>query len=216
MESRSQPKRKTGRPLSFDRSAALEAAMLAFWRHGYETTSIVDLTTAMKITAPSLYTAFGDKRQLFLEAVELYVGDPAEQERAIDDAPSAFHAASTLLQAVAIAFTGDETPPGCLLASATATGSREADEVRRVVASIRRRLAARLVSRIERDITEALLPGDTDADALANLVVAVTLGMSVLARDGATRSTLLALGRAALDVWPKGRDRRHIDVTPDS
>ena len=40
----SRPRRKTGRPLSFDRQAALEQAMLAFWRHGYETTSIVDLT----------------------------------------------------------------------------------------------------------------------------------------------------------------------------
>ena len=48
-------RRKTGRPLSFDRDAALEQAMLTFWRHGYESTSIVDLTTAMGITAPSLY-----------------------------------------------------------------------------------------------------------------------------------------------------------------
>lgn len=50
--------------------------MLTFWRYGYETTSIVDLTTAMKVTAPSLYTAFGDKKRLFLEAVRRYVGDP--------------------------------------------------------------------------------------------------------------------------------------------
>ena len=70
------PRRKTGRPLSFDREAALEQAMLTFWRHGYETTSIVDLTTAMGVTAPSLYAAFGDKQRLFLEAVRRYAGDP--------------------------------------------------------------------------------------------------------------------------------------------
>ncbi len=57
-ESDPPPRRKTGRPLSFDRDAALEQAVLTFWRHGYETTSIVDLTTAMGVTAPSLYTAF--------------------------------------------------------------------------------------------------------------------------------------------------------------
>ena len=43
------PHRRTGRPLSFDRDAALEKAMLTFWRYGYETTSIVDLTTAMVV-----------------------------------------------------------------------------------------------------------------------------------------------------------------------
>ena len=67
--------RKTGRPLSFDRTDVLEKAMRAFWRFGYETTSISNLTTAMGITTPSLYGAFGDKKQLFLEAVRRYAGD---------------------------------------------------------------------------------------------------------------------------------------------
>ncbi len=41
------PRRKLGRPLSFDREAALRQAMLTFWRHGYETASVADLTAAM-------------------------------------------------------------------------------------------------------------------------------------------------------------------------
>src|SRR3978361_1815132 len=64
--------RKTGRPLSFDRDAALERAMLVFWRYGYEAASLQELTSAMGITPPSLYSAFGDKEQLFLEAVARY------------------------------------------------------------------------------------------------------------------------------------------------
>ena len=117
------PRRKTGRPLSFDRDAALEKAMLVFWRHGYETSSITDLTGAMGITAPSLYTAFGDKKQLFLEAVRRYAGDPEASRIAIESAPTAHDAARTLLFGAAAAYTGNETPPGCLLASATASGS---------------------------------------------------------------------------------------------
>ena len=62
--------------------------MLAFWRHGYETTSIADLTAAMGVSAPSLYTAFGNKRQLFLEATRLYAGDPDIMARVIEDAPT--------------------------------------------------------------------------------------------------------------------------------
>ena len=74
MEARatSTPRRRTGRPLSFDRDAALRQAMLTFWRYGYETASVANLTAAMGVTPPSLYAAFGDKERLFLEAMRLY------------------------------------------------------------------------------------------------------------------------------------------------
>jgi AcrR family transcriptional regulator len=196
------PPRKTGRPLSFDRSAALRQAMLVFWRHGYETSSIADLTGAMGITPPSLYAAFGDKKQLFLEAARLYAGDPAAFAATIDRAPSAFDAASEMLDAVATAFTGDDTPRGCLLASATASGSSAAEDVQRAVADIRRGIAANLAARIARDIEDGALPANTDAAALAGMVVALIQGMSVLARDGASRDTLQAVAKAAMKAWP--------------
>lgn len=50
--------------------------MLLFWRHGYEATSLSDLTAAMGVTPPSIYAAFGDKKQLFLEAVRRYLSSP--------------------------------------------------------------------------------------------------------------------------------------------
>ena len=64
--------KRLGRPLSFDRDKALDAAVLQFWRTGYESTSVAELTHAMGITAPSLYTAFGDKESLFLECLDKY------------------------------------------------------------------------------------------------------------------------------------------------
>jgi len=203
------PRRKTGRPLSFDRDHALKQAMLAFWRHGYETTSIVDLTTAMGVTAPSLYTAFGDKQRLFLEAMRLYAGDPDAQAQAFDAAPTAYDAVRDLLAAAATAFTGKETPRGCLLASATASGSAASAEVQQAVAAIRGRIAAQLRARIDSDVTAGLLPRGTDATVLANLVIAVVQGLSILARDGSDRAALLAVATAALAAWPKpaeGRD----------
>src|ERR1035438_2174233 len=78
--------RKPGRPLGFDREAALNEAMLLFWRHGFEATSVNDLTKAMGITPPSLYTAFGDKKQLFLEAIQRYLSGPVNSESIIDSA----------------------------------------------------------------------------------------------------------------------------------
>ena len=198
------PRPKSGRPLSFDREAALEQAMLAFWRHGYETTSIVDLTTAMGISAPSLYAAFGDKRRLFLEAAHRYAGASETMAQAVAAASTAREAARLMLTGAATAYTGQTTPKGCLLASATASGSAAAAEVQAAIADIRRSIADRLRERIDRDIATGLLPPSAKAAALADLVMAVIQGMSVLARDGASRASLLAVAEVALSGWPRG------------
>lgn len=197
------PRRKIGRPLSFDRDTALEQAMLTFWRHGYEATSIVDLTTAMGVTAPSLYAAFGDKKRLFLEAARRYVGDLEAMALAIDGEPTAYDAARTMLTAAAIAYTGSMTPKGCLLASATAGVSAAASDVQDAVTAIRTTIGDQLRSRIERDISTGVLPRSTHAAALAGLVMAITQGMSILARDGSSRASLLTIVELGLQAWPE-------------
>ena len=197
------PRRKIGRPLSFDRDTSLQNAMLTFWRYGYETTSIVDLTTAMGITAPSLYTAFGDKKRLFLEAARRYAGDPEAMAQAIADAPTAYDAAHAMLTAAAVAYTGNATPRGCLLASATASGSAASAGVQDAIADIRRSIGERFRARVDRDVAEGVLPPQTNAEAVAGLVMTVTQGMSVLARDGTTRTALLKIVEVALQGWPR-------------
>ena len=176
--------------------------MLTFWRHGYETVSVSELTAAMGVSAPSLYGAFGDKKRLFLEAVRLYAGDPETTAQAIEAAADSREAARGLMTAAAVAYTGDATPRGCLLASATASGSAASADVQQAVADIRRGVQRRLHDRVEHDIAEGVLPPETDAAELSGLVMAVMQGMSVLARDGASREALLATVKAALRAWP--------------
>ncbi|NVD45913.1 TetR/AcrR family transcriptional regulator [Qipengyuania atrilutea] len=199
-------RRKSGRPLSFDRDAVLEKAMLAFWRHGYETTSISDLIRKMGISAPSLYAAFGDKKNLFLEAVGLYAGDTNAVRQNIEAAPSSYDAARSVLANSVETFTGADTPPGCLLASSTATGSAASEDVRGAVAAYRRELRDSLQARIERDIGEGCVPADVDPVALANLVVALLQGLSVMARDGADRASLLSVVEATMKGWPESTE----------
>src|SRR5271154_5564539 len=62
-----------GRPREFNEVAALEAAVNCFWQHGYEATSMRDLTASMGLTAPSLYNAFGDKQALFARTLQRYL-----------------------------------------------------------------------------------------------------------------------------------------------
>ncbi len=194
--------RKIGRPLSFDREVVLHEAMLLFWRHGYEATSLADLTAAMGVTAPSIYAAFGDKKRLFLKAVERYVSGPVTAQSIIDGAPTARDAARGLLQASAIGFTGANTPPGCLLASSAISCSVAAADVQAALADIRKVIEAHLHMRIKRALAAGEMPADTDAEALAAHVMAVIQGLSTLARDGATREKLLRVVSFAMRVWP--------------
>lgn len=195
------PRRK-GRPLSFDRAAALEQAMFAFWRHGYETTSISTLTAAMGVTAPSLYAAFGDKKRLFLEAMHLYAGSPDDLIASLAAAPTAREGVERMLRGAADAFADPATPPGCLLASATASGSDDSADVRAAVAAVRGRIDAILRARIDRDIADGLLPPDTHVAGLAGMVIALIQGLSVLVRDGAGPDALDGIIDTALRAWP--------------
>ncbi len=195
-------RRKRGRPLGFDREAALHQAMLLFWRHGYEATSVNDLTAAMGITPPSLYTAFGDKKQLFLEAIQRYVSGPVNSETIIDEAPTAREAALGLLQASAIGFTGETTPTGCLLASSAISCSPAAVDVQKELAAIRLQVEKRLRKKITRERALKVPVRPNDAEALAGHIMAVIQGMSTLARDGATRKKLLSVAAVAMLAWP--------------
>jgi AcrR family transcriptional regulator len=195
-------RRKIGRPLSFNPDQALDQAMRLFWNHGYEGTSISHLTAAIGVTAPSLYAAFGDKRALFMAALQRYLGTPIAAEALIENATTARDAARDLLTNSALAFTGEHTPPGCLLATATASCSAASAEVQEALAEIRRGFGCRLRDKIRADIANGQLPSDIDAETLSGHVMAVIQGMSSLARDGASRQSLLAIAGSALNAWP--------------
>ena len=64
--------RPVGRPREFNESAVLEAAMEAFWRKGYEATSLMELTEQTGLNKASLYRVFGDKHELFKAALQNY------------------------------------------------------------------------------------------------------------------------------------------------
>lgn len=199
------PARARGRPRSFDREAALERAMQVFWRQGYEATSINDLTQAMDINPPSLYAAFGDKEQLFLAAVERY-GCGAGQTTAtiLSEAPTARGAVERLLEKAAHEFTNRSHPPGCMVIMAATNCSAESAHVQTGLAKRRALSEATLKARIERGVKEGeLLPG-TDTRALARFYATVLEGMSIQARDGASRKSLLATAAAAMRAWPDG------------
>jgi AcrR family transcriptional regulator len=197
--------RKRGRPLSFDRERAIEQAMLLFWEHGYEATSLNDLTAALSVKPSSIYTAFGDKKGLFIAAVQRYAAGPDNAEAIIQRAATAHEAAQALLRAAALGFTGESTPRGCLLASSAISCSAMAQDVKAELADMRKVIEISLRDKIKRSLREGSLPTGTDSAALAAHTMAVIQGMSTLARDGATRTSLLKVVEIAMKCWPSVR-----------
>ncbi|MER6524912.1 TetR/AcrR family transcriptional regulator [Streptomyces sp. NPDC001508] len=196
------PARTRGRPRSFDRETALEKAVRAFWEHGYEATSVSDLTRIMGIGAPSLYAAFGDKRSLFEEVVRVYDGTYGSfAQRALREEPTARAAVERLLREAAAEFTDPGHPHGCLVvhAATNCTTPEVEEDLRRQ----RNANIAAIESRIRADVADGELAPDTDVTALARHAAAVFQGMSHQARDGASRAELEAVAEIAMAVWPR-------------
>jgi AcrR family transcriptional regulator len=195
------PRKPRGRPRSFDRDAALAAAMEVFWQKGFEATSISDLTEAMGINPPSLYSAFGDKEHLFLEAIESYQhrrGDscPYAEE------PTARGAIRRLLEYMANDLAESSHPRGCLMMMAAATSANASPSLQKILTE--KRLGARdnLRARIKQGIEDGDVPAGTDATALADFYSTVMTGMSLRAKDGVSRKSLLATVEQAMQIFP--------------
>ncbi|WP_102192766.1 TetR/AcrR family transcriptional regulator [Microbacterium aurantiacum] len=179
-----------GRPRTFDRDVALASALQLFWRNGYKGTSISDLTTAMGIAPPSLYAAFGDKRQLFDEAADLYQSHPASfSTRALQE-PTARAAIARLLHDAALEYTKAGQPRGCLILSEPLLG-RHREQSRHA-----------LIERLQRGRTDGDLDVEVDIDALADYITVVLSGLSAQARYGADHVQLIAAADAAMRAWP--------------
>ena len=179
-----------GRPRSFDRDAALAAAVEQFWREGYEGTSIATLTSAMGVSPPSLYAAFGDKHRLFEEASAEYFRRTCEGLDRAAELPTAREAIVRMLDDTARAHTAAATPPGCLMLTEP-----------RLTAQ-RQELYERLLERLDRRVKDGDLPPGTRTDRLASFLVAVLRGMSGCARDGGTLEDLQEIAETAMAAFP--------------
>jgi AcrR family transcriptional regulator len=193
---------KKGRPRSFDRAAALKAAMQVFWQRGYEATSLSDLTRAMGINAPSLYAAFDCKEALFGEALTLYQAtEGAEPQRLLQEAPTAKQGFTAMLRYHATDYVNPQHPPGCMAVLAAITGAPENKSVRALMTRTRRAAVDGLAARIRRGISAGDVPKSADAVAMAAFYTTLMQGMSIQARDGATKKQLLATVEAAMVAW---------------
>ncbi|GHE75498.1 TetR family transcriptional regulator [Amycolatopsis deserti] len=197
-------KPKRGRPRTFDRAAAVGAAMRLFWERGYEGVSIGELTEAMGIRSGSLYAAFGDKKSLFEEVVEAYgrtaVGGFAGA--ALREEPTAYRAFARILREAAVIYPDPEHPAGCLAMSAAINVTPQDTEVRAFLRDLRNRNVAGFEARLREAQRAGELPAEASPRDLAEYFATVLQGLSQRAQDGATATQLTAVAELALAAWP--------------
>jgi AcrR family transcriptional regulator len=188
-----------GRPREFDRQQALERARDAFWRRGYEGTSMSDLVAALGIASARIYAAFGSKEALFREAIALYeAGEGGFADRALAEELTAREAIARMLRDAVEIYTRPGQPQGCMVVSAATNCSAENDAVMAWLAKHRRARTASLIARLRRAVKNGELPVQTDVEMLGDCFAALLHGLSVQARDGVPKRRLLALIPPAL------------------
>jgi len=190
-----------GRPREFDIDEALERAMQVFWERGYEGVSLTDLTKAMGITKPSLYAAFGDKKELFRRALERYTEGPADYGTRALEEPTARGVAEAVLHGAVRTTTRPGCPAGCLGVQVALASSEAGRPAHEMLVEWRNDGALRLEERFRRAVDEGDLPHDADPRRLARYLMTVTFGIAVQAASGLGRDELQDIADTALESW---------------
>lgn len=168
------------RPRSFDPDEALDLARDVFWTKGFQGTSLDDITAATGLAKPSLYAAFGDKNALFLNILDRYHARlVSDAERIINDGRSAREAIQRWLNGFVPFCSGVRGSRGCLSVNTSADGAEQKD-VRKKVEAFNRKLEQLLRDRLRAD--RAQFADGFDPDATAHTILAIYLGLMVLAK----------------------------------
>lgn len=201
-----------GRPRNFDRDAALRAAMKVFWKRGYESASMAELTRAMGINAPSLYACFGSKEELFIAAVRLYLEtEDRQSQTALESEPTARGGIGAMLRHIAGTLVRPGHPHGCLVVLGDANATAGSERIRHYLAQRRQEAEAGLEARLRRGIAAGDVPAEADVKAMAGFYMTVLQGLSLRARDGASAEAMRRVVDSAMTAWDSlaiGPDRK--------
>jgi TetR/AcrR family transcriptional repressor of nem operon len=170
------------RPREFDEDTVLDAAVLCFWRNGYEATSVKDLVAQTGITAASLYNAFGDKHSIYQRALDHYVeGSIADRiqrcERLLP-----LEGIEAFFDEIVRRSLNDQDHKGCMLVNAALDVAPEDQGFRKVLAGVLRQIEAFFLGRIEAGQRDGTINRALPAPNLARNLLGVLMGIRVLSR----------------------------------
>ncbi|WP_203972066.1 TetR/AcrR family transcriptional regulator [Planotetraspora silvatica] len=189
------------RTKEFDPDVALQAALDLFWERGYEATSMADLVEELGIARASLYSTFGNKRDLYLKALERYLEtrNPSPIEILSQPGP-ALPAVRALVEFYATDAIADTRRRGCMIVNAAAEMLPGDPEVSRLLDTNWSALEAALTSALIRARGEGDLPADRDPRALARFLLVFLQGLRLVSKGSSDAKRLREAAAQALTV----------------
>ena len=194
------------RPKEFDREKALRKAIRLFSRQGFAATSTDELMCVMDVGRQSMYDTFGDKRALFLKALEMYVTESVHAINVELERPGS--ALSAVQNALATFAERNDlsSAEGCMgLNAITEFGQRDSDVTRitRIAGRVQRQTLLRVLTRAK---NQGELSSDADLDSMADFFESTLAGIRMAAKAGKSRQALRNVAALAGKVYV-GSDR---------
>lgn len=192
------------RPRQFDEEVVRDTTVRCFWSRGFEATSIKDLIEETGLTAASLYNAFGDKRALFRMALEHYVERGiGERIRRFESMPPRV-AIGAFFEDILCRSLGDPERKGCLVVNSALELAPHDSEFRDIISGVLGRIEGFFIRCIKAGQSDGTITRSAPARSLAHHLLAVLLGLRVLARvlpekallEGAISPALALLDRS--------------------
>jgi len=181
-----------GRPRKIDPEKALHAAMLTFWRKGYEATSMSDLVESTGMAKPGLYATFGDKQELFKKSLENYVefhGKPIIA-KLMHSKVSAKETLREVLIVLVDSFFNASTPDGCFLANSLVKSANDEPAISNLANKIQQFRWGKFLEYFEKAKQEGNLAADNDPEILADYFSAQVITLPILHKTGADKESL--------------------------
>lgn len=194
------PKRR-GRPRAYEPDVALGRALDLFRRDGFAATSLDDLSAATGMNRPSLYGAFGDKRELYIKSYQRYRDDARTAMVEIFRSETPLRERLARIYTIALdIYTEGESPRGCFTVMTAASEAVSDPAIRAMVLEgfVELDKAFATCFRLAKERGE--LPDSTDATVLAHLASATIHTVAIRARAQVPRKELEAIVKGALDV----------------
>ncbi len=186
------------RPREFDEGDVLHAAVLCFWKQGYEATSVRDLVAQTGITAASLYNAFGNKRALYHKALEHYVEvSVADRIRRCGMLPP-LEAIEAFFADIVKRSLNDRERKGCMLVNAALDVVPHDPAFRKVVAKVLVGIEVFFLTCVRAGQAGGTVARSLPAETLAQNLLGVLMGIRVLARVRPERALLEGVVAPAL------------------
>lgn len=188
-----------GRPRSFDEREALEKATQVFWLKGYDGVTIDDLVAGMGVGRPSLYSIFGNKQELFLRVLKAYMEKKgALAAKALLTPKSLRESLAGFLRFSVESATEEGSALGCLALCVAPVVNDE--KVREMLLSAATGASALIELRFRDGISAGEIPPDFPVAVRAIQILDFARGLTMRARIGMPRKTLLNDAEEAVDL----------------